>query len=122
MNLNLFEQNIIPVQAENQPLSIPEKKIRKSRAKNQKKVQSTLLTKFIHNPIWLTMSESSKFGGVNNKTIRRAIQSKQLKYKIVGNRYFVDLTSLIHYLHSKTKLKNKLTSSGLGQYIKDWKD
>jgi hypothetical protein len=68
------------------------------------------------------MSESSKFGGVNNKTIRRAIVSKKLKYKIVGNRYFIDLTSLIHYLYSKTKLKNKLTSLGIGQYIKDWKE
>lgn len=79
-----------------------------------------LLTKNIQNPIWLSISEASKVGGVKTKTIRRAIQAKTIKYKIVKNRYFIDTTSLINFLYSKTKLKNKLNQYGLGQYIKEW--
>lgn len=81
-----------------------------------------LLTKNIQNPIWLSISEASKLGGVKTKTIRRAIQAKTIKYKIVKNRYSVDTSSLIQFLNSKTKLKNKLNQYGLGQYIKEWYD
>ena len=66
------------------------------------------------------ISEADKLGGVKTKTFRRAIQSKQLKYKIVKNRYSIDLSSLLSFLHAKTKLKNKLSTYGLGQYIREW--
>jgi len=71
----------------------------------------------IENPLWLSVSEAAKLGGVQNKTIRRAIQSNQIKFKIIKNRYLIDLLSLIQYLHSKTKLKNKYYQNGLGQYF-----
>lgn len=32
--------------------------------------------------LWLSVSESAKFGGVDSKTIRRAIKSKKIKYKV----------------------------------------
>lgn len=73
----------------------------------------------IENPIWLSVSEAAKLGGVQNKTIRRAIQSNQIKFKIVKNRYLIDFSSLIQYLHSKTKLKNKYFQNGLGQYFEN---
>jgi len=72
-------------------------------------------------PIWLSVSEAAKLGGVQAKTIRRAIQYNYVKYKIVGNRYLIDFPSLIIYLHTKTKLKNKLNQFGLGQYVDKWK-
>jgi hypothetical protein len=73
------------------------------------------------NPLWLSVSEATKLGGVQDKTIRRAIQFNYLKYKIINNRYLIDFPSLIVYLHSKTKLKNKLNQFGLGQYVDKWK-
>jgi hypothetical protein len=73
------------------------------------------------NPVWLSISEASKLGGVMTKTIRRAIK-KNLKFKVVGNRYYIDLSSLLNYLHQTTKLKNKLHEHGLGQYVKEWKN
>lgn len=73
------------------------------------------------NPIWLSVSEAAKAGGVQTKTIRRAIK-KELKFKVKGNRYFINLSSLIIYLHKNTKLKNKLNEHGIGQYIKEWKN
>lgn len=69
------------------------------------------------NPIWLSVSESAKIGGVQSKTIRRAIQSSLVKYKIVGNRYSIELSTVINFLLSKTKLKNKFIDFGLGQYL-----
>ena len=72
-------------------------------------------------PIWLSVSEAAKLGGVQTKTIRRAIQFNYVKYKIVSNRYLIDFPTLITYLHTKTKLKNKLNQLGLGQYVDKWK-
>jgi hypothetical protein len=69
--------------------------------------------------LWLTISESAKIGGVTTKTIRRALK-KELKYKVKGNRYFIDLPSLVVFLNSNTKLKNKLNEKGIGQYVKTW--
>ena len=84
-------------------------------------LEVNILNKKIVNPIWLSVSEAAKLGGVQTKTIRRAIQAKTIKYKIDGNRYFVDFASVITYLHSKNKLKNKLNQFGIGQYIDKWR-
>jgi hypothetical protein len=83
--------------------------------------ENQLLEQMPENTLWLSISESSKLGGVTNKTIRRAIQSKSIRYKIIKNRYLVDFSSVIKYLHSNTKLKNKFQNHGLGQYVEKWK-
>ena len=74
----------------------------------------------VKSPVWLSVSEAAKIGGVQTKTIRRAIQDNQIKYKIIGNRYLIDFSTLLNYLHAKTKLKNKLNQFGLGQYVEKW--
>ena len=79
-----------------------------------------LLEKSIKNPLWLSVSEAAKLGGVQTKTIRRAIKSNNLRYKVVGNRYSINLESLIAFSYTKKKLKNKLNEYGLGQYIEKW--
>jgi len=71
----------------------------------------------IKNPLWLAVSEAAKLGGVQTKTIRRAIKSNHLRYKVIGNRYLINLESLIDFSYSNRKLKNKLNEYGLGQYI-----
>ena len=112
----------MPKVLNNKIISTPVKKISKRKQTDVDKIEIvTILTKEILNPIWLAMSEAAKIGGVTNKTVRRAIQAKELKYKISGNRYLIDLSSLVHYLYKKTKLKNKLNSFGLGQYIDKWR-
>ncbi|MFZ4631758.1 MAG: hypothetical protein ACOYL8_00955 [Patescibacteria group bacterium] len=73
-------------------------------------------------PIWVSVSEAADLGGVQGKTIRRAIKSDaNLKYKIVKNRYQIELGSLLVFLNKNTKLKNKFTEFGLGQYVSEWK-
>jgi methylphosphotriester-DNA--protein-cysteine methyltransferase len=71
----------------------------------------------IKNPLWLSVSEAAKLGGVKDKTIRRALKAESgLKFKVIKNRYQIELGSLIAYLHKNTKLLNKLMDAGLGQY------
>lgn len=91
---------------------------------NNKQTDSKLNHTFndeVIKPIWVSVSEAAKLGGVQTKTIRRAIQFNYVKYKIIGNRYLIDFPTLITYLHTKTKLKNKLKQFGLGQYVDKWK-
>ena len=83
---------------------------------------TTLVTiRDVANPIWLTVSEAAKISGVNAKTIRRALQKNIIKYKIVKNRYLIDFASILQFLYTKTKLKNKLNFHGLGQYVEKWR-
>ena len=91
----------------------------KNTEKSEKKIETE---KEVLNPIWLSVSEAAKFGGVKTKTIRRAIQGGILRYKIIKNRYLIDFSSVIHFLLNKTKLRNKLNQHGIGQYIDKWKD
>ncbi|HNW20105.1 MAG TPA: helix-turn-helix domain-containing protein [bacterium] len=74
----------------------------------------------IVNPLWVSVSEAAKLGGVQSKTIRRAIGGQLITYRIRGNRYLIDLGSLLAFLRSRTKLHNKLTKAGLGQYVSGW--
>lgn len=78
-------------------------------------------TKRVDRQIWLSVSEAAKFGGIDNKTVRRAIKDKRIKYKVSGNRYAIRLSSLVEFSHSTIKLKNKFFSHGLGQYVETFK-
>jgi hypothetical protein len=74
--------------------------------------------KEIISPLWFSVSSSAKLGGVDPKTIRRAIKNNpDFKYKIVKDRYKIELGSLLSYLNNNTKLRNKLKKNGLGQYL-----
>jgi uncharacterized protein with von Willebrand factor type A (vWA) domain len=104
---------------------------KKSRAKKEKlsivksamtdKSDSEFLTIEPANPIWLTMAEAAKLGGIQKRTIKRAIRAKAIKFRIIESRYQVDLRSTLLYFFSKKKLWNKLQESGIGQYVEEWK-
>jgi len=95
---------------------------KKQKRKYKNIIDVNVLTENTANPLWLSISEAAKIGGVQAKTIRRAIQHKIINYKIIKNRYLVNCASVIKYLHSKTKLKNKLDQIGIGQYIDKWRE
>jgi len=71
--------------------------------------------------IWLSVSEVAKLGGLSTKTVRRAIEKGQLKYKVINNRYLINMTTAIKFFLSSPKLKNKLNQDGIGQWIVEWK-
>ncbi len=75
----------------------------------------------IKQAIWVSVSEAATIGGVNDKTIRRAIKlDPKLQYRIVKNRYQIEVSSLIYFLNKNTKLANKFKDFGFGQYVKEW--
>lgn len=77
----------------------------------------------VQSPLWISVSEAAALGGVQHKTIRRAIKDEPLlSYRIVKDRYQIELGSLINFLHKNIKLYNKLLHSGLGQYVEKWKN
>ena len=116
------DKNNLSVSSKNDTKPIVPSKLPIERKKTNIPNIDSVLTKNVYSPIWLSVSESAKLGGVTSKTIRRALQAKKIKYKIVKNRYHLDFSSVIAYLHTKTKLKNKLNFAGIGQYILKWKD
>jgi hypothetical protein len=74
--------------------------------------------KDIKRPIWISVTESAKLMGVQDKTIRRAIkQVSCLKYRIVKDRYQIEIGSLLTFASDKIKLRNKFEQSGIGQYL-----
>lgn len=98
--------------------------------KNLSKASIESSTTIINNPLWLSVSEAAKFGGVQTKTIRRALKLEKtnddqgvsdLKFRIIKNRYQIELSSLLIYLHSTKKLLNKYINYGIGQYLKSEK-
>ena len=74
------------------------------------------------NPIWLTMAEAAKLGGVQKRTVKRALRAGLIKYRIVESRYQINFRSALIYLFSKRKLWNKLKKFGIGQYVEKWKN
>jgi hypothetical protein len=86
------------------------------------KEDKNILSSKILNPLWLSVSETAKIAGITTKTVRRAIQSHKVIYKVVMDRYLIDLRSSLLFVFSNKKLKNKLTQKGIGQYIDKWKN
>jgi hypothetical protein len=83
---------------------------------------SEFLSHDASNPIWLTMAEAAKLGGIQKRTIKRAVRAGAIRYRIVESRYQVDLRATLLYFLSKKKLWNKLNEFGIGQYIEEWKE
>ncbi len=75
----------------------------------------------VANPLWLSVSEAARIAGVQKKTIRRGLDSGGLTFKVVGNRYLINATTLIIWLLASTKLRNKFLHHGFGQYVEEWK-
>ncbi|HMB65381.1 MAG TPA: hypothetical protein VKO42_00770 [Patescibacteria group bacterium] len=72
--------------------------------------------------VWLSVAEAANLGGIQGKTIRRAIKERQnLRYRIVNNKYRIELSSLVDFMHTTKKLENKFYKYGLGQYVQKWK-
>src|SRR6056297_1320709 len=75
----------------------------------------------VTNPLWLSANHTATLLGVKKKTIKRAIKSNLVKYKIERNKYLIEFESAIEFAHDSRRLENKLYKDGLGQYVKIFK-
>jgi excisionase family DNA binding protein len=73
------------------------------------------------NSIRISISETSRLFGVDQKTIRRAIKAQEMRYIIVRGRYKINLESAIKWSQKKPTIRNKSNKYGLGQYVDKWK-
>ncbi|HTW96303.1 MAG TPA: hypothetical protein VMD74_01430, partial [Candidatus Methylomirabilis sp.] len=81
----------------------------------------TFLSLEPRNPIWLTMNETAILGGIQKRTVKRALRAGLIKYRIVTGRYQVNFTSALIFFHSRKKIWNKVKDVGLGQYVEKWR-
>lgn len=72
--------------------------------------------------LWMSVSQSANICGVDQKTIRRAIKSRQINYIVEDNRYRIEVGSLLLWVHKSKKLENKLNYDGIGKFVKEWKE
>lgn len=71
--------------------------------------------------IRVSISEAARLFGVNAQTIRRAIRSQEITYVVVAGRYKINFESLIKWSQTKTTVKNKSNTHGIGQYVDRWR-
>lgn len=71
--------------------------------------------------IRLSVSEAAKFFGIEQKTVRRAIKDGALRYVVVRGRYRIAFESLLEWSQKRPKVRNKLSTQGVGQYVDRWK-
>lgn len=69
----------------------------------------------------VSVSEAARLFGVNPQTIRRAIRDQEITYIVVAGRYKLNFESLVRWSQSKTRVKQKLDTQGIGQYVTKWK-
>jgi len=72
------------------------------------------------NPLRLSISESAKFFGLSDKTIRNAVKNKELKYIVIQGRFKINFESLLAWAQSSSRKSNKLQKDGVGMFVKEW--
>jgi len=75
----------------------------------------------MNNPIRLSVSEAARIFGISEKTIRRAIQNKEINYIVVAGRYKLNFESLVKWSQQKTHVRHKSEKFGIDQYVDKWK-
>jgi excisionase family DNA binding protein len=71
--------------------------------------------------IRVSVSEAAKLFGVSTRTVRRAVAEGHLGYVVVRGRYKINFESLVKWSQGRPTVRNKLASTGIGQYVERWK-
>jgi len=73
------------------------------------------------NIVRLTPSQAAQLFGVNERTVRRAIKSQELRYVVVRGRYKINFESLIKWSQKNLLRQTKFNRTGIGQYVEKWR-
>jgi excisionase family DNA binding protein len=71
--------------------------------------------------IRVSVSEAAKLFGISTRTIRRAISEGEVAYVVVRGRYKINFESLVKWSQTRPTVRNKLASTGIGQFVERWK-
>ena len=73
------------------------------------------------NIIRLSPSQAAQLFGVNERSIRRAIAKKELRYIVVQGRYKINFEDLVKWSQRMPARIEKRDEQGIGQYVEKWK-
>ena len=73
-------------------------------------------------PLRLSVTESAKFFGLSDKSIREAIKRKEIKFILIRGRYKINFESLLEWAQQNKRRQNKLKRDGIGQFVKEWSE
>ena len=71
--------------------------------------------------IRVTPSQAAQLFGVNERSIRRAINKGELRYIVVQGRYKINFEDLIKWSQHMPSREKKRDEDGIGQYVEKWK-
>ena len=71
-------------------------------------------------PIRVSVSEAGRLFGISTKTIRQALKNGEIRYIIARGRYKIHFESLLLWSQKSTRRRNLLSTSGIGQFVKNW--
>lgn len=71
--------------------------------------------------IRVSVSEAAKLFGISTRTVRRAITDGEVAYVVVRGRYKINFESLVRWSQMRATVRNKLASTGIGQFVEQWK-
>jgi len=71
--------------------------------------------------IRLSVSQAAKLFGLSDRTLRRAILRREIRYIVVRNRYQLNFESLLAWSQSHAHAAKKLETKGMGQWVEKWK-
>ena len=73
------------------------------------------------NIIRLSPSQAAQLFGVNERSIRRALNKGELRYIIVQGRYKINFEDLVSWSQHMPSREKKRDERGIGQYVEKWK-
>ncbi len=72
------------------------------------------------NIIRLSPSQAAQLFGVNERSIRRAINQGELRYIVVQGRYKINFEDLVKWSQKMPSRMQKRDEEGIGQYVEKW--
>lgn len=71
--------------------------------------------------IRLSPSQAAQLFGVNERSIRRAINQGELRYIVVQGRYKINFEDIVKWSQGMPSRERKRDEQGIGQYVEKWK-
>jgi len=70
----------------------------------------------------LSVSEAARLFGLSEKTIRRAVKTKELPVMMIKGRYRIQFKDVLSWSHDRPRLASARDTKGIGQFITEWRD
>jgi excisionase family DNA binding protein len=69
----------------------------------------------------ISPSQAAQLFGINERTVRRAINSGELRYIIVQGRYKINFEDMVKWSQRLPSREEKRDTEGIGQFVSKWK-